>query len=307
MSFEVFENILVWHKRFQELDYQKRVIFFDQHFSIFPFEFPFFDIEASWYNNEIKSTSFLNIFHNETRNKNLYEKIFSVQDQQYKFDIRPLSLLDRIYLNHFILSRFLEAKEVILQNLLADLDNAENPLKFLEARIHQLNSIVEWAKHIHQSSHNLSLRVKLLGIFLNGYNAFHFGNENRITNRRKYIELFLYAQGLMLAEHLTELQKRLENKKNEENQPYSLSLPLKIVLMEQLGILQLLKTNFETNKGRSDSMQLSQLISLITSENPKNHESILKYISALGTGTNKDLLNKKNLDLINHELARLQI
>ena len=151
------------------------------------------------------------------------------------------------------------------------------------------------------------MRVKFLRVFYNGFLAFNQGHDDIKTIRRKFLELFLYSQGLLLAEHWNDLQKKLEKSQNKRVSRKKLSLPLKIVMLHELGIIDALQTRFKQNQIDGFHNQLANLICLITSENPKNHHSIVEYITSLSSDTSADLLSADNISIIKKELERFQL
>ncbi|OJW30594.1 MAG: hypothetical protein BGO54_21925 [Sphingobacteriales bacterium 46-32] len=294
-------------EEFRNLDYQGKVRLFDKEFGIVPFEFPEYDIEASWYRNELKTSQFIDIFHQDSRDNNLLQKNFQIEKEMLSFDIRPLSKLERIYLNQYILQKFLDARQTINDQVKRDIEVATDEIKYLEARIDTLVTVVNWTKYTLEQPGKSSFRIKFLTIFYNGFKAYNYGNDKMITIRRKFLELFLYAQGLLLAEHLGDLQKTLEKYRDEKETKNELSLPLKIVLLKELGIIETLKQKFKQRHIEGYHNQLADLICLITSENRKNHQSVLDYVTALDTGTSTDLLNPANVKTIKEELEKYQL
>ena len=301
------EYISMLSNEFAKLDYQQKVHFFDREFGIVPFQFPEYDIEASWYRNELKTSQFTDIFHQDSRENNLLQKKFEAEKKTLSFDIRPLSKLERIYLNRYILQKFLDVRQSISDQVKKDLEAATDEIKYLEARIDTLATVVNWTKHTLEQPGKSSFRIKFLTIFYNGFKAYNYGNDNVITIRRKFLELFLYAQGLLLAEHLADLQKALEKYKDEKETKSDLSLPLKIVLLKELGIIETLKQKFKQKHVEGYHNHLADLICLITSESRKNHKSVLDYITALETGTSTDLLSPHNINTIKEELEKYQL
>jgi hypothetical protein len=187
-----------------------------------------------------------------------------------------------------------------------ELHNAPDKVKFLEGRVEQFTSLINWTRQLLLKADDTSLRAKFLHIFYSGYLAYQYGNDKVLTNRRKYTELYLYSQGLLLAEHISELQKKLE-KSNSNTDTHLLSLPLKIVLLHELGIINSLKARYEKNNAAGYNHQLAKLVCLLTSESPKNYSSVLSLITSLESGTSSDLLTSVNRHSIKKVLENIHL
>ncbi|MBN8876831.1 MAG: hypothetical protein J0I32_04740 [Sphingobacteriales bacterium] len=299
--------ISAFHEEFGRLDYQGKVVWFDKEFGIVPFEFPSFDIEATWFSNELKLSNLIMMFHQDSRESNFFEKKIKLKEQSFKFDIRPLSKLQRIFLNQYIINKFLEGRNNLNEQITQEYTNSANKFKFLEARVYKLATVINWVNHTFDSHTKVALRLQFLRIFHNGFLAFTHGNDKMITIRRNFVELFLYSQGLLLAEHWADIQKKLEKTLPKKSDRKNLSLPLKIVLLKELGIIELLKAKFKENRVDGFHNSLADLICLITSESPKNHQSIVEFITALSTGTSSDLLTVENIRMIKNKLEQFQL
>lgn len=291
-------------EHFNGLDYQSKVELYHQKFNIIPFEFPAHDVEISWFNNQMKLDYLTTVFHQERRGINLYVKEFNIDGQSFNFNIKPQTFHQRIFLNQFILSKFLEKKTILHESFFKEVELLDNPVEYLENKISHLTMIVNWCKDSLELPDS-SLRVKFLRIFFNGYQAFYTGSDKMIGIRRKYIELFLYSQGLILAEYFELLKSYLQAITKGINKKKSLSIPLKVLLLHELGIIDLLRNKYSVNKTNNSDNIIAEIVCLITSEKLSNLNIVLKYISTLGTGTTSYLLNKSNIKIIKEELAKI--
>lgn len=290
---------------FKNADYKTKVVLFDRYFGIIPFQFPDFDIEAKWYNNTSSQLNLFSIFREDSRNLNIYEKTIPCGNEILRFDIKPAGPKDRIVLNEYLLSLFLSKRSQLEAVFEMNLEQAPNKVEFLENRLDGIANIVNWAKFSLENQDPFELRVKFLRIFYNGYLAFSINTDNGLNQRRRFVELFLFSQGMMLAEHYHLLQIRLSALKNPRLSKRSLSLPLKIVLLQRLGIIELLERGIRSSHIDAFQNRLADLICLIISEQNQNQGLILQHLLSLSSGTSKDLLTEENLKVVDEELEKL--
>lgn len=294
-------------KEFKALDYLGKVELFDKKFGLIPYKFPDYDIEASWFSNELKCASLSAAFSQEGRDRQQLQKDIKVGLTTASFDIRPLTKKQRIAFNQYCISSMLAKKEILDKHVKAEYEKAVNKRKFVEAKIDQLSTIINWVQYAFKKHPENALRVKFLQIFYNGFLAYNKGNNSQIMIRRKFVELYLYSQGMLLAAHYQEIQSRLESMPRKNSLRDSLSLPLKIVLLHKLGIIRSLEEPFKKRHMAGYQNSLAELICLITSEDASNQDSIVKYLNALCTGSSADLLTPKNLRIVEEELEKLEL
>jgi hypothetical protein len=293
-------------KSFSKLDYAQKITWFDERFTVIPFVFPESDIEASWYNNEIKHNQLIEAFTKDSRGLNHFERKLCFGSREFKFDIRPVTLNQRILLNQYILNKFLATGNKTSQNLSDKTGKLSNPEDWLDTEIDRCQAIVNWTKHTIDKG-NSAIRSKFLRIFYNGYQAYLFGNDKMVRVRRKFVELFLYSQGLLLAEYLGELQKEFGNIKKDEVTGRNLTLAQKVLLLERLGVINQLRKKLRRRKNNVSDNQLAGLLCLIISEPLQNQDSILKFFSSLGNGTNADVLTEANDQIIKQVLRKYKL
>ncbi|MES1214496.1 MAG: hypothetical protein ABUT20_03180 [Bacteroidota bacterium] len=293
------------HSNFQMLSYQNKVDFYHKHFGLIPFDFPTADLEVSWYTDEIKLTQLIQIFNEDSRSKNLFTKSLIDNKTEFVFDIRPRMLKQRMFLNNFILSKFLESSKNLSSDLTIEINNSENQFGLIVSKLEEITNRVEWIKYTIRNA-DTSLKTKFLKVLLNGYVSFKNGHEDMLKIRRKFAEIYFYVHGIRLAEAQNYLQKKYRDS-NIKDETLLLNIQQKIVLLHELGIIEFLIKKFKKQRRAEYAIPLAQLILLMTSEKSINFDKTIKYLEALHNGTNSDLLTDKNVEIVRRELEKLDL
>lgn len=287
---------------FSSLAYQDKVRLFDEMFRLVPFDFPKTDLECSWFTNEVRYNQLAAYLNSENSNKNIYAAIAAREGKDLVFDIRPVSKAHRVFFNQFVVTKFLAAKNDLAKQLSQEVKNATSPTHFLEAKQTQLLAVADWAKAVLREQ-KFSLRHQFLRIFFNGYLAYQNVNDDWVKVRRRFVELFLHSQGLLLAAHLDEVRSKMQLYKTESGKE-PMSLSQKIYLLQELGVIELLRQKFGKRNNPSGKDPLPELIGLICSDKPTNSRLVAKHISALASTAHPEGRSEKHMALVRSELAR---
>lgn len=197
-------------EHFKQLNYPDKLGFFHSQFGIIPFLFPDFTTEISWYNNESQLALLIENFYIEKPKKFVCEKIFIENTGVVKFSVQPVSPVQRIQYNRFIISAFLQLFESFKKDFDVDLQTASDPIEFLTSHMKRLTTVQQWIQClIDKLQVKASLRLQFLQIVFNGFNFYSTGKQATIQKRRKFVELYLFSQGLFFADHLSTLQRLL--------------------------------------------------------------------------------------------------
>src|SRR6266404_3527039 len=95
-----------------------------------------------------------------------------------------------------------------------------------------------------QKENDKSFKLQCMSVFYKGfYDAFR-KRVNGPGKKRKFIELYLYAQGIIYANYIGYLKTALRKSRNPLDlyKPLHLDLPGKLELMKELGIIDFLKS-----------------------------------------------------------------
>ncbi len=251
--------------------YVEKLAFFDRWFGIIPFDFPEFDPRLRFFFEREKTEELIDIFKKERNNPGLTVKKFQY-DQIIAFNIKPANSNSSTY-SHFILSVFLTRKpsfeEWIKQNSSAD--------KTVEDLLDEANSVVNSIEINLQNEYDKSFKLQCMSVFYRGFYDAFTRHLNGPGKKRKFIELYLYAQGMIYADFISSLKTAMRKASHPEEMkiPVPLDLAGKMNLMHELGILDFLADRYLNPGSRLSDINLAETISQITGESPEQKELIL--------------------------------
>lgn len=277
---------------------------FDKQFDLVPFQFPEFTPTLSWFDDVLRLDRLMEIFEEErSRGPLLYERLVEASGQHLIFRIAPSQRADRDFFNEFVLQKFLSHKTSIQRAYELKLVGAASPLRQVRD---SLDAITEALERIPRElrKNPASLATKFLQIFYNGVLAPGFEWNSSVVVRRKFIELYLYSQGLLLSDHYRWLRNKLGDL-NTESHLETITLPQKIALLHQTGVLDYLRSKLEQQNAEDNLRAVSRIISLLTAGNTIHYSSVLEYLNALGTQDANDSLTKENLRFVQKQLRHL--
>ena len=199
-------------------------------------------------------------------------------DEIIAFNIKPANSNSSVY-SHFILSCFLSRKpsfeEWIKQNISAD--------KTVAVMLDEANTMVNNIEIHLQNEYDKSFRLQCMSVFYRGfYDAFtrHLHGPGK---KRKFIELYLYAQGMIYADFISSLKTAMRKASHPEEMKTQAPLDLagKIYLLHELGVLDFLTDRYLNSGNGQPDINLAELISRITGESPEQKEMILHLIKKM--------------------------
>jgi hypothetical protein len=254
--------------------YADKLFFFDRHFGIIPFSFPDFDPQLLFFFQKEKTDELAGIFKKERNNPGLTEKKFSF-GEDFTFSIRPANSNSAAYSN-YILTCFLSRSPVFEEWLEQEKRNKIQVEKMLD----QANGIINHIEFSMQNEHDKSFRLQCMSVFYKGfYNAF-CNQLNLPDKKRKFTELYLYAQGIIYANYVSSLKAALRDSLNpvDLQKPANLDLSGKMELLQELGIIDFLHSRYAGMDSRSLENKVAEIICLMTGENPDKKESVIRIL-----------------------------
>jgi len=290
-------NIAELFNQFNKSRYPDKVVLFDRHFGLIPFDFPSFDISLSWYLDPAQLNTLTDILNIERRElRSLYRKAIPIGKKIYRFSVLPVYIPERKFLNEYVLDKFLNEKHKIKSDTLRQLSEAPSKKIYLEEKIAAITHWLDWVPKSLKTNPS-SIQAKFLQIFYNGILAANSGKVSTLTIRRKFVELYLYAQGLLMMDYLNYLSSIYEAMV-PGNSVQPLPLRLKLVALHELGVLDLIRSRFDLESNEHGLEIIATIVSLITSEHTANYNEVYRTLSILGTGHPKDCLTESNLRYI---------
>jgi hypothetical protein len=251
--------------------YVEKLAFFDRWFGIIPFDFPDFDPRLRFFFEREKTEELVDIFKKERNNPGLI----------LAFNIKPANSNSSVY-SHFILSCFLARKpsfeEWIKQNMSTN--------KTVEDLLDEANGVVNTIEMYLRNEYDKSFKLQCMSVFYRGfYDAFtrHLSGPGK---KRKFIELYLYAQGMIYADFIGSLKTAMRKAGQPEDLKTQAPLDLegKMNLLHELGILDFLTDRYSNPGSGLSPVNLVETISQITGESPEQKEKILYLMKKMSHG-----------------------
>jgi hypothetical protein len=278
------------HAEFRGLKkYIDKLAFFDRLFGIIPFSFPDFDPQLRYFFQNDKTEELEVIFKKERNNPGLTEKKFSF-GETFVFNIKPANSNSSVYSN-FILSSFLSCMPVF-EDWIRQKKSAERPIEFF---LDEANGIVNRIEYYLHYEYDKSFKLQCMSVFYKGFYDAFCNHVNLPGKKRKFIELFLYAQGIIYANYISSLKSAFENSRNPAglHKPLFLDLSGKLGLMNDLGILELLRARFGGLNTVSFENKMAETLCLITGEYADQKESVLKILSTMKKQSPGEMANRE--------------
>jgi hypothetical protein len=200
------------HKEFKNLTtYIEKLKFFDTYFGITPFQFPSFQVDLDLIFEGENGKILMQIFETERYKKNkdnsYYLRCFIYFGKEYIFNITPTNSLRELY-NEFILNKFIHED--------TNYNDKINIIKFnLSEEREQMNTIFndeninikKLQKHVFEFPQKSTIKNQFLNVYYTGFSDYNNGLIKSFPNKKKHIELYLYAQGILQAKYFEEIKK----------------------------------------------------------------------------------------------------
>ena len=196
------KQIRILHREFSALKkYIEKLSFFNTAFNIIPFSFPDFDPQLRYLFEKEKTDVLIDIFRNERNNPGLMRKNFIFREN-FVFNIKPANSNSAIYSN-YILSLFLSGAPdfSVLKNEILKKEKSNDHL------LEEANGLINKIEYRLRYAYDKSLEIQCMSVFHVGFSDRFSNNIHFPFKKRKFIELFLYAQGVIYADYISVLKK----------------------------------------------------------------------------------------------------
>jgi hypothetical protein len=263
------------HAEFKSLKkYADKLVLFDRLFGIIPMPFPDFDPKLHFFFRKENTEELETLFKKERNNPSLAEKRF-VFGESYVFNIKPANSNSAFY-SSFILTRFLSRRPVF-EDLIR---RQKSDGKTVELLLDEANGLINKIEFSLQNEYDKSFRLQCMSVFYKGFFEAFTNRVNLPGKKRKFIELYLYAQGIIYANYISSLKTALTLSHNPAGFPRRPQLDLqgKLALMDDLEIIDLIKKKFAGMDPVSLENKMAEIICLITGEYLDQKELILRLI-----------------------------
>jgi hypothetical protein len=251
--------------------YAAKLAFFDKYFGIIPYPFPEFDPQLSLFFQDEKTSRLISIYKMERNNPGLTEKKFSFREN-FVFNIKPTNSNSAAY-SSFILSRFLARAPAFDQWI----HDREKEGILVEELLDEANGIVNNIEYRLQYEYDKSFHLQCMSVFYKGFYDAFCKQANLPGKKRKFIELYLYGQGIIYTHYIRSLKAALAKSRNpqEISNAKSLDFSGKLALLSDLGILDFLKRKFARLDPFSFENKIAEIIRLITGETVERKDWVL--------------------------------
>lgn len=258
--------------------YEDKVRFFDEHFSIVPFQFPDFKTDLFAFFSDENLYRLHEILHYE-RTENTLLRNFPIGNELFSFSIRPFHN-NGLVLNKYILSKFMgstESMHTMLLDAIAaqeqagitpalQLEKAADALGVLQARFKQ--------------EYKLNFKNQFLTVFVKGMvDATGEEQPHLFSRKKKMIELYLYAMGFTFGRY-QELLKTLINEAAATKlvAPMPADVQKKVVLLREMGCIEAINSKYSFLSKTERQKKIAEVLSLITGENWFKTTGVMEHI-----------------------------
>jgi hypothetical protein len=257
--------------------YVEKLAFFDRWFGIIPFNFPDFDPHLRFFFEREKTEELVDIFKKERNNPGLTVKKFQY-DETFAFNIKPANSNSSAY-SHFILSCFL-ARKPLFEEWIKQNNSSGITMEFL---LDEANGILNSIELYLQNEYDKSFRLQCMSVFYRGYYDAFTRHLNGPGKKRKFIELYLYAQGMIYADFISSLKVAMRKANHPEDFETQAPLDLtgKMNLLRELGILDFLMDKFVHPASGLNDIKLAETITRITGESPSLKDMTLHLMKKM--------------------------
>lgn len=198
------ENIVNLHLEFKQLrTYKERLEIFDRHFGCFAHPYPEFDPELKFLFEQREFAAITELFEKERRKAIILDRRYEIDGKLYIFSATAINS-NTGTLNDYILYSFIN-NDKHFRSIVADLEKRSetNEQQIRNDWLAALNRIDSLENKL--AVEERGLRYRFMNVFINGYRDKEKGLLKSFSTRKKFIELYLYAQGVLFRQYLQQL------------------------------------------------------------------------------------------------------
>ena len=149
------------------------------------------------------------LFEKEIRKAIILDRRYETEGKLYIFNVTPVNS-NTVVLNDYILYKFINNDKQFESEVKALEEKAEtNQAQIWEAWLNALNRIDSIDNKL-SGTEERGLRYRFMNVFINGYRDKEKGLLKKFFNRKKFIELYLYAQGVLFRQYFQQLNDRCD-------------------------------------------------------------------------------------------------
>ncbi|HEY0273678.1 MAG TPA: hypothetical protein VGC22_10875 [Chitinophaga sp.] len=260
--------------------YEDKVKFFDENFSIVPFQFPAFKVDLYAFFSDEHFYRLHEILHYE-RTENTLIRNFPIGNELYSFGIRPFHN-NAIILNKYILSKFLGTREQLNQQVTEMIATQEAAGVTPALQLEKANDALMVLQARFRQEYKLNFKSQFITVFVKG--MIDAGEEEQpqlFSRKKKMIELYLYAMGFLFGRYQRELKRIL----NEGAQSYAAAkmpegVEKKVVLLQELGFIEAVNRKYSFLNKTERNKKIAEVLSLVTGDNWFKGSGVIEFLTS---------------------------
>ncbi len=265
--------------------YLNRLTFFGQQFTVIPTVFPLFDHSLSFLNNAEKVIYLTELYRRESDLTASLKMEFNFGRKNYVFDVRPFNS-GRASFNSFVIEKFISEDN----NFNEIIRSIENSGQYNEQSVTHLleesNEVLLELEAYLQKNKSRSFMIRFMTVFYNGYKDFLWGVPKSFQHKKKFIELYLYSQGILFAKYRQYLKSRVASRTEDEqihsDEEFQVSdWRDQVLILKSMGIIEVLKSRVQHPVERIKRQKIYRIICQIIGQSPVMTDSIGDYISVI--------------------------
>lgn len=255
------------YKEFRALkSYHDKLKFFDQHFTLLPFDFPTFDVQLHFLLQEDVVKLLTEILEKERRKSYSFIKRSYFADTDFVFDVHPHNSNMQVF-NDYVISKFIYDNDHLLRN-----STSVPGSKDLESRIIEVNSLIADVKHRIENKKDRTFRKQFFTVFYSGFLDYTNSQTKKYSYKKKFIELYLYSMGIVFGKYKEALLEQLYKTEIKAGHASSDSTGnnvflAKVQLLNELGVTQFLREKYKDSGELNIEKKIAELYCTITGEN----------------------------------------
>ena len=200
----------------QSYTYVDRLKLFDKYFNIIPFKLPLFQPDFDLLFEGENGNLLLDIFEIERSKKkipreSMYIKKITCYGKNYIFNISPNNSLRELY-NDFIVNKIINEDSNYIEKInFLKSNSVESREKLYPILNKEFDQCIKLQNHKLEAYQKPSFKNQFLNVYSRGYDDYNQGLIRSFPNKKKIIELYLYAQGVLKAKYYYEVKKCFPN------------------------------------------------------------------------------------------------
>jgi hypothetical protein len=192
--------IELYHEFSRERSYKSRLSLFDKHFDIIPYSFPLFDHHLQFLDNPVLVNALKSIYQTESMYPVCLRKELLVNETNFVFDVRPVNSRPADF-NQFILSKFISGDKRFNRIVAAISRTGHFEKQSVSFLLGESDRRLQSFQRRKPDKRTKEFSTQIARVFWAGFTDYRAGIIKTFRHKKKIIELYLYAQGVLYARY----------------------------------------------------------------------------------------------------------